>query len=104
MGSRAQRQRLNPRIEERRKRVVRAVDAIAAHPTNAGNGAGGVLAFHVRYFGIPECVKDVSIDSIARDLRWLRDHDLVSAEEYGRGFAARVEYAVTDAGREWAKA
>lgn len=86
------------RAEERRVAVLRAVVAISETPIMAGDP---VLPFHVRWFGIRECV-EAPVDRIKADLRWLADRGYVERvpgpDQRIRG---RVEYRPTDAGREW---
>lgn len=88
---------IQSRAAERRVRVMGAVVAISEAAIM--QDGGGVLAFHVAYFGIPECVRDVSETTIERDLRWLRDQGYVEHANERRG--QRAEYVPTDAGREW---
>lgn len=86
-------------VEVRRRRVLAAVVAVAGHSMMA-DAPHGVLPFHVRYFGIPECVTDTTLDVIGRDLRWLRQRGYVEGDRR-RGFAAPTEYTPTEEGRKW---
>lgn len=88
-------------VTDRRRRVVRAVAAIERVPIMAGSWRG-VLAFHVRFFGIPQCVTDVTVPTIQRDLRWLADAGFVDRRWSGSRVGRRSEYATTPAGRRWA--
>lgn len=50
---------------------MRALAAVFDHPMmSAARDHAGVVAFHLRYFGLPECVKE-KLTTIDRDLRWL---------------------------------
>lgn len=95
-GSRAQRQRVNPATMERRRRVLAALVAVYDHMKSTGLSAvpPAVKAFHVRFFGLPECVTTLDLAMIRRDLGWLRENEYV--ERIGGG-----EFVPTDKGREW---
>jgi hypothetical protein len=87
-------------VFERRMRVLAAVAVIERYPIMAPtiDMGGGVRAFHVRYFGVPECVTDVPFATIKRDLKWLVDDGYLTGVRL-RGFAGVVEYRTTLAGR-----
>lgn len=90
--SKAQRQRTNPAVEERRKSVLRAVVAVYAI-TDDWYGVSGVRPFQVRFFGLPECVTELDLVKIRRDLGWLKAQGYVEAHA--------GEFEPTDKGRKW---
>lgn len=73
--------------------MLRAVVAIEEVPTMKYTTAG-VRAFHVRNFGVPQCVTDATVGQIDRDLRWLFERDYLERPGPAR-------YSSTAAGREW---
>jgi hypothetical protein len=79
---------------QRRRRVMRALVAVErAVPSEMGMR---ILAFHVVYFGLPECTRDLTVERVRDDLRWLR----------GRGFVdggGRHDVVSTEEGRAWAE-
>lgn len=83
----------------RRLRVLRAVVALHDH-AYATVDNGGVLAFHVRWFGIEECVKE-PLPKIKRDLAWLEHQGYATKLRGGVG-TRPAEYAPTALGRAWA--
>lgn len=83
--------------DARQLRVLRAVIAVKDFPSYPEDQR--VLPFHVVYFGIPECVRDVSINLVSRDMRDLERVGLLKRfGERGR----RVDYLPTPEGREYA--
>lgn len=84
--------------EEKGRAVLRAVITITDY-----HRVEGVRPFHVRYFGIPECVTDVSLSTIARRLRWLEDHGYAHrTDPWKPGRAvARGRWEATEKGRAW---
>ena len=85
-------------VDERRRRIMRAVIAVADAPI-MGAGRSGVIAFHVRFFGVPECVTDLSLPTITRHLAWLEQQGYLEPLD---GPMRRTEYVPTDKGRAWA--
>lgn len=82
------------RTTARRRAVMEAVVAITQR-LEVMRAGHGVRAFHVRFFGIEECVA-APLSTIERDLRWLEQHGCVK-----RPRRKRAEFAPTDAGRAW---
>lgn len=81
--------------EERRRAVVRAVAAIEGRTHYSG-----VMAFHVVFFGIEECVL-VKINVVKGDLRWLRERGHVRQVAGGSG-QHPGQFVATETGKQWA--
>lgn len=81
-------------VTERRQAVIRAINAIEGRMREHG-----VMAFHVRYFGVYECV-DAGLDTIKADLLWLGDRSYVSQIRGGPG-RGPSQYRTTREGRDW---
>lgn len=80
--------------DERRLRVLAAVVAIGARPH-----VRGVAPFHVKHFGIPECVTEPTLATITSDLRELLRRGRVEQVEGSRP----AKYIATEAGASLVK-
>jgi len=80
--------------------ILRAVVALDAYELI--QRSGGVRVGHVRFFGVPECVTDVSLETIRRHVRWLELEGYVEATRVD-GVAREMKvFRPTPKGRAWA--